>query len=590
MKRRWRLLGIAGLAGLVAVAFQPWRLAERTIEARLLAHLSQKLGVTVEAAGGGAFALLPTPRIIAEDIVARTPDGLATARIPRLRADIHVLALLGGRIEFDHVTLFTPQVELALGDRSVDILALAGSRAASELSAMPRISIRDKGSVFIRRGVGIISSVRDLELTLASRSRGDPLEVEGSATWRGEQVSFAFASNSTMRSTLPMARIRSDLVSLDFAHRRGAAASQGDADVVEGQIQVTASSASRLGSWLASGSPVLLPLGSTALNGTMRVGAQGAQVRNAVVTLGGDTLEGALDWRKRDSRWLLSGTFAGKSLDIGRPLAGIDARRLNMPDPAATAQLDIDDLLAHDIDIRLSLQRVRLPGLTLSDVAGQVMATEQRFDISVANASLYRGQLRGRASLGRTEAGIEIKAQVNAERVDLAGLSQDLFDARRLTGAGFLQHQIEMTGRSPAELLSSATGRLAFVARNGDFMGTNLNDAMRRIERQPLAVARDWRGGRTNFEQLVVNANIVNGVVEIVEARAAGPAFKLAVEGNMSIFERLYRLTGLVQSASGASQVPFDVGGALLEPVVVVNQRALLERSGAAAPLLQRAP
>ncbi len=574
----------------VAALLAPWQMAERSVERYLLSELSRKLGVSISSNGTGALAILPLPRIIANEVMVASPDGTFKVRVPRLRADVRLLSLVGGRLEFDHVILHGPHVDVVLPEGGIDPLDLARSQLAAALPAMPHISVRSNGAVFFRRGPGIVSSVRDVNIEISARARGEAVEVEGSSVWRGERLSFAFASNSPERATLPMARIRSDLVNLDFASRRSAGTSAEERGQLEGPLQISAASMSRLGSWLASGSPVLLPLGRTALDGTLKLTASGAQISDATLTLGQDPLTGAMDWRARDGRWRLTGTFAGRSLDIGRPQSGIDARLFDMPDPSWSALLDVDGLLAHDIDLRLSLQRVRLPGLVLTDVAGQILGTDQRLDVTVAKADLYRGTMRGRASVGRSDNGIEVRSQLVADKVDLALLSQDLLETRRMSGIGTLQYQVEGSGRTVADLTARTRGKISFGARNGDFLGTNLTDAMRRLERQPLAVMRDWRGGRTGFEQIALSGTIEDGVLDVTEARANGPGYRLALEGKVSLTERLYRLSGNVQSATGGAQVPFDVVGPLTDPSVQVNLKAIIDRTGTTGPLSSRQP
>ena len=278
-------------------------------------------------------------------------------------------------------------------------------------------------------------------------------------------------------------------------------------------------------------------------------------------------------------RWRLTGTFAGRNLDIAQRQSGVELGRFAWPDPGATGPLDIDDLLAHDIDLRLSLQRVRLAGLTLNDVAAQIVTSENRLDVSLPNAGLYRGTLRGRASLARTPAGIELRTQAIAERVELGALSADLFEGRYITGIGSGQQQLAASGRSMAELLASSEGRISLTARDGDMMGTNLNDAMRRIERQPLSAARDWRGGRTNFEQLTLQGPIAGGVWDFSEFSAAGPHFRLTAEGQLSLINRQIKVDGRVAPVRGTMTLPFDITGAVSDPTVQVNARALLNRT-----------
>lgn len=585
--KRARLAVLAALASLAALAAVPWSMAERTIERHMLSVISETFGLSASTLASGAVALLPVPRIVANDVTVRTADGGMIAHIPRLRAELRLLPLLAGRVEFDRLVLVSPQIELSLSADETDPLPQIVSQKFSQYSALPRISIVESGAVFFRRGPGILSSLRDIKAEVMAHKRGEALQASGTLAWRGEKLDFAFATNSVARDILPMLRIRSDIVSVDFAAARTPRQQSGTAPALDGQIQIAARSMSRLGAWLASGSPVMLPLGSTALSGRLLLSEEGAQISNASVTLGGDVLDGALDWRKRDNRWRLTGTLAGKNLDIGRPQAGVDVQRIAIPDPSGTTAIDIDDLLANDIDLRVSLQRMRLPGLVLTDVAGQLMASPQRFDVSISNAALYGGVLRGRASVARAPSGVEFRSQMTADRVDLSLLSADVFDARRLTGLGTIQQNLETSGRTPAELVANATGRVNLAARNGEFMGTNLTDAMRRIERQPLSVARDWRGGRTSFESIAVTGIVAGGVLDITEARGNGPSFRLSLDGQVALLERMFRLNGQVQSTNGVTTVPFEIHGPLMEPSVHVNARALLERSGAAAPLLQ---
>ncbi|MGL4437643.1 MAG: AsmA family protein [Bosea sp. (in: a-proteobacteria)] len=588
MIKRWHLVIVTAIAAILALAASPWTLAERTVERHMLAMLSAQLGVTATTTVPGAVALLPIPRIIANDVLITSADGQITARLPRLRADIRLLPLLAGRIEFDQLLLVAPQIEVNVGGEQADSLQMVTSTALSMWPTMPRVKITENGAVFFRRGPGIVSSVRDINLVVEHRVRGEAVQASGGLVWRGEKLDFAFATNSAERGILPMLQVRSDIMRLDFASARPLRQPQQVLKSVDGQLQFSAKSMSRLGSWLASGSPVLLPLGNTALSGRLRISEEGAQIGNASLVLGSDVLDGALDWRRRENRWRLTGTLAGTNLDIGRPQAGVDVGRLTFPDIAATAQIDIDDLVAHDIDLRVSLQRLRLPGMVFTDVAGQIMATDKRLDLSISNAGLYGGLARGRGSVVRLPAGIELRSQLTAERVDLAQFSTELFDVRRMTGMGSYQHNFEASGRTPAELITQASGRFVATARNGDFLGTNLNDAMRRIERQPLSVARDWRGGRTSFEQLAVTGIMSAGNIEISEARGNGQSFRLILDGQISLAERQFRLGGNVQSANGVTTVPFEVIGPILDPSVQVNAKALLERSGAAAPLLQQ--
>ena len=90
------------------------------------------------------------------------------------------------------------------------------------------------------------------------------------------------------------------------------------------------------------------------------------------------------------------------------------------------------------------------------------------------------------------------------------------------------------------------------------------------------------------FEQVAFGGTIQDGILDLTEARANGPGYRLALNGKVSLIERLYRLSGSVQSQTGGAQVPFDVVGPLTDPSVQVNLKAIMDRTVTPSPLFSR--
>jgi AsmA protein len=575
--KRARLAILVLVLAAGALAFQPWRIAEQTVERYLVAQLSNQLGVRVEAVREGAVALLPTPRLTANGVVAQVNDVRVNA--PRITATLKLTSLLTGTVAFDEITLLTPVIDVRAAS-SLDLIGVLRSRQFADLPETPALNIRD-GTVMIRSGESIITTARNVTLSSQEREKGEAFEVSGAFVWRSEPVSFAWATDSARRATAPALTVRSEPLNIDFTARRALAA---DAPLA-GAVAISSRQADRAAGWIGAQPMRWVPPVGIQLSGALTVEERAIQLRSASLAIAGETLDGAIDWRRQDDQWLLSGTLAGRSLDLSGLLSAIDQRQRALGDVAA-ASPDLIELFQRHVDLRLSIGRVRAPGLTLGEVATQLILSPARFDLSVTSATLHRGSLRGRVAGVRTETGADIRGSIAAERVDLATLSAEFFDVRRMTGSGALQAQFEGHGRTLSDLVDQAQGRLVFTARQGDFMGTNLNDAMRRIERQPLAVARDWRGGRTAFDHLTVNGLIHSGMIELADSTISGQAYRVALNGRLSLRDRFMGVAGAVQSVSGQTAVPFDIIGPLADPQVIVNTRAMLERSGAAAPLL----
>ena len=269
MKLRWPVLVAVVTAVLVAVGSVPWGVAERTLEKRMMAVLARDLGLTASARGGGSFAFLPVPRMIARDVTVQDTTGQWQAQLPRVRADLDLVALITGRLAFRHLHLSAPQLDLSI-DVDPQVLSSGGplsslvSTRFADRPATPHISVTDGGSVFFRRGGVIQSSIRAIQLDVAARDQGEAAQIAGRAIWRGEAVQFAIATNSQARLTTPTAIIASELLNLTFtagSARPAGTAGEQSAPVasLEGQLRVSTPSASRLASWIATPSPILLP-------------------------------------------------------------------------------------------------------------------------------------------------------------------------------------------------------------------------------------------------------------------------------------------------------------------------------------------
>jgi AsmA protein len=159
--------------------------------------------------------------------------------------------------------------------------------------------------------------------------------------------------------------------------------------------------------------------------------------------------------------------------------------------------------------------------------------------------------------------------------------------------AGSAQGQVSLDGAgdTPADIMRHLHGRANITVRQGEIIGVSLGDVMRRTERRPLSASFDWRGGRTPFEQAQLNLTVTDGIAEITEGGLTAASLRAVLQGRISFADRLVSLranvepTGAGASAPGPGMV-FDIGGPWDDVAVTPDVRALIERSGAAQPLL----
>lgn len=587
MKRRAIIgLGVAAIAA-IGLGTRPWELAASTIENRVIAGLEQATRAKVTSIGSAAIAFLPTPHISLRDMKIAQPGHTMKASVIRARAEIRLLALFSGRLDFDDIKLTAPQIDIAVADTAsspaewlapaVDVLA--GTEGHG------RITILDGVFNATRNSGAITAIVSKVNLVIARRKANAPVELSGSVLWRGEPTAVDAKWPLTGTTAPAILNVRSPVLDWSFDGTRDFA----DTPVLSGRIRIGAPSAKAALSWLQTGSPFVELLGPVKLVAQARFTPGMANLSEVVAKIGNDSLEGALTVDTSGSRWSLGGTLAGATLDLGAVVQRLDSTPFIFNDDPARSPLDLAALTSHNLDLRLSIDTMNAGSAKLSNVAAQVLIKPGRLDLSLLQASAYGGSAKARLVMGQGTSGVDMRLQSGFDKIDLGKFSNDLPGIRRFSGIGYGQLLLEGSGETPTEVLSGLTGRLSLSARNGDISGVALPELLRKIERQPLSAFRDWRGGRSSFEVASLNATIAGGVVEISDSTVTGPGYKLALTGRSSLMNRQMALTGLLSGGlNNLVRLPFEVTGPIFDPLVTPDTQVLIQRSGAAGPLLMR--
>jgi AsmA protein len=143
-------------------------------------------------------------------------------------------------------------------------------------------------------------------------------------------------------------------------------------------------------------------------------------------------------------------------------------------------------------------------------------------------------------------------------------------------------------------ITNGLAGKVTLAAKDGALNGINVEQALRRLERRPLSGAADVVGGRTPFDRLSAKFHVADGKARVEEAQMDSSLVRVRLAGETSIAHRDYDLRGvatLVRSGgAGKAAEPFDLPFVLLgawdRPFLLPDPTALIQRSDAAAPLL----
>ncbi len=501
------------------------------------------------------FALLPLPRISLSDIAFSQKDGAVAGRSTRVRAYLRLLPMLTGQLDFDRIDLVAPELDIAVpagSDGVTDWLAPPLAEL-EKLRSQGRIVIRS-GSVFLRSGGAIQSVVRDLNLVIAERERNQPFSLSGSFTWRGAATDVSLvwpvvggSAKASLSASSPLMKLRFDGI------RSGP-----DEPFISGTLSLATPAMPRLLGWFGENSRLANALGALNLTADLQLRPHEASFNNAALSLDGERLDGVMKLTEIDGRLALSGTLAGSTLDLGRM---VDRLPLPAIDGSDRAPLDLEGWTGRDIDLRISVDAATVKGGRLKDVASYVLVKRGRFETGMLRASAYGGMLKGRLLAVSAASGVDIKLQAGFDKVNLAQAAADMPQLMRLTGTGGFQLALDGAGRSFDELLGSLTGKAGLNLRQGELGGMSLPDLLRRTERTPLPLARDWRQGRTAFESLSANAGIANGLLVLTDAQVIGASYRLALAGNALLRTRELDMTAILSGRRASRGCPSSSRG-----------------------------
>jgi AsmA protein len=246
--------------------------------------------------------------------------------------------------------------------------------------------------------------------------------------------------------------------------------------------------------------------------------------------------------------------------------------------------------------MRLSLARVIVRKTDLRRVAAAATLRNGRFTLSIGEAQFHGGTLRGRAVFSQAEDGnADVKIEASIAEFDLAAGMPVLTGIQRIEGKGTLALALEGTGAHVQAITRSLSGSVTFSAKDGALSGINVEQVLRRLERKPLSGSPDFGGGRTAFERMNAKLRVAGGFAKVEDANIEGPIVKVRLAGEASVVDRDFDLKGvatLMRAATPAASVfelPFIVLGPWDRPFLLPDATALIQRSGAAAPLLDAA-
>lgn len=605
MKFSWKWLAVPVLLAALGAAAAPWTLSGEALRRELAAQVMQTTGLRAYAGGRATFAVLPRPRIKLENVTISDENGSLIIDTDILKGDLRLLPLIAGRMELASLLLISPTITYDLDGealrksgalaRASETLPSTPEAAGADEARLGIISIADGIAHVVSKANQIDTTVGDINLTLDWPRLSSPASLNGSMSWQGEVAEVAAWLGK------PAALLRGEQSSMTMKFESTAltlstngALSSSPRLQYEGRVAASTRSLRGLMGTFGWQVPLPGPLANVSLTGSARAGLRSLALSGLRMTVDGNSFEGTLALQGTNVRPTLSGTLASDMLVLS-PLVS-DLPSLSGADGQWNRDtLNLKSLDFADVDLRFSATRARLGSAVFDDTGCSILLTNGRLDLTLGQAKAYGGTLKGRASFTPGANGVDMRATGVFSKVDSGALMKDALRGIRVTGEASGQFSLDGEGESVAQLVRSLDGRAQITFRNGDILGLDLEQALRRLEKRPLSIVTEVRSGRTGFDTAVVSARVTDGTIELDQAAVSGLGVQLAVTGNASLADRSMQLRALARQTTGPSSTPREAGPQLMmeirgswdDPALFFDTDSLMRRSEAAAPLLR---
>lgn len=588
------------VAVLVAIAvLAPWAVPEASIRAVVSGELQALTGRVPSVAGPARLTLFPLPSISVGAISIPGLDGgeplfEAASAESRLR----LLPLLAGRVELADVTVTRARlglITLADGHRSWAFAsgALADAAAGRGESRLPVRAVRllDSTITYDDRKAGRSATVMVQDAGLRWPAIAGSLTAGGTIGWRGQTLDVAMAIVDAGKLLAGAGSEVTGTATCGVFQASFNGTITGGDGRFEGKVGAIAPSLREALRWLGLPIGEGVGIGSFELNSPAVIDARSLSFPAAELSIDGNSAEGAMVLRLDGPRPKISATLAADSLDLTPyardfDLAGGDTGQQALPGPASLVPLALVD-----VDLRISSAETQVGKAKLGRTAMAAVAHDGLVEFSLGEAAAYGGTMTGRVTMASLETPPRMTATLGFEGVEMSGILGDVFGFHKLEGAGTGRIDLSASGASFADLMAGLGGQASFGMADGSMLGVDLVEMMRRIERRPLAIRNEPRGGRTAFDRASATFAVAGGVARTTDARIEGGSLTILLGGAAGIANRSLDLKGeavLAAPADGTApfRLPFTVTGDWDQPEVEPDAEALIRRSGAAAPLL----
>jgi AsmA protein len=587
-------LGLAVAAvfavGLGVLLTLPFLVSPDIVRDHVKAQIRAVTGLDPVLSGDVAVSLFPTGSVRFNDVsLGDRAAGTSALSAEQLVVRLRFFPFLVGQIEIADVTLVRPTITIGFSQGGssnwsghIETLARALQPSPDRIKSFSEIRITN-GTVMLHDDTyKIVETLTDVEFSLAWPSISKTFAATGRFVWHDEPIDATLSLSDFLaaltgdRSGLKLRAVGTPLkFAFDgyISHRPTLR--------MEGTLAADTASLRDALRWSARLSAPARGFGRFTLKAQTNVVGGTISLSGANVELDGNVGEGVLTFAV-DGRRSLQGTLAAEALDLTPYLSTV---RLRTDSDWSREPISLGGLAGIDVDLRLSAARVTLGTAKVGRTAVAANLRSGDLTVAIGESQAFGGVAVGSFGLTQSEAGATFRAQMQFADIDLDQGLGELLGTRRVEGKGTLAFNLDSAGGNVHELTQALNGTASLTSRKGALTGINIEQLLRRLERNPLAGGGDFRSGKTPFEQFTATFKVTQGTAVVDDLRIEAPAVRLALTGSASVPARdldLKGTAGLVttRDAPPTFELPFLVTGPWDNPLFWPDVQALIDRAG----------
>lgn len=305
-----------------------------------------------------------------------------------------------------------------------------------------------------------------------------------------------------------------------------------------------------------------------------------AKVNNIMFNTGEMTLAGwlrveakkamAVRFKLAGNRWDLSPYMSNNSSEQSQPEPGSDQ---------AGAEPDLSGLNKLDVNGQLSLEGLKVAGLTLGKITSKIIIADGQARLAPLKANLYDGQIEVTAMVDDADGRNSYRVDQKLSGIQIQPLLQDLADLGIISGTTELNLTAKGQGLSLDKIKSQLIASGDFKISDGSLYGINIPQQIRsaKASLSGKSIAEN-SAQQTDFTSLVGKFKLTDGVFDSSALTMDSPLLRLNGSGRANIISETvdYKLAvtvvgSLEGQGSGDEQlsgltIPLRVSGTFADP------------------------